>query len=136
MIKMGMYTELDFHVRMGEETPEDVIYILRYMVGATENRPIYLPDHSLFSTQRWGMMCRGGSYYFAAAPRAYLRYDKIADCHFLGIRSNFKNYDNEIDLFVDWIMPYVDACTGEYLGYKMYEEDVAPSAIFKEKRKD
>ena len=133
---MGMYTELDFHVRLVEETPEEVINLLRYMVGDTGNSPLDLPDHPLFSTHRWSMMCRGGSYYFPADPRAYLRYDKIADQYFLGVRSNLKNYDHEIALFVDWIMPYVDACIGEYLGYMMYEEDATPSVIFKEGRED
>jgi hypothetical protein len=128
---MGMYTELDFHVRLNENTPDGVINILRYMVGNVENEPTFLPSHELFSTTRWARMCMGGSYYFDADPRAYLRYDKIAEQFFLGIRSNFKNYDNEIELFLDWIMPYVDAFDGDYIGYYRYEEDKVPTFIFK-----
>jgi hypothetical protein len=36
-------------------------------------------------------------------------FDDIADAWILISRSDFKNYDNEVDLFFDWLLPYIDA---------------------------
>jgi hypothetical protein len=52
----------------------------------------------------------------------------------LNVRCCFKNYDNEIDLFLDFIRPYL--VTTGFLGYKRYEEDDDPTLIYNNKYKD
>ena len=42
--------------------------------------------------------------------------------------SNLKNYSNEVNLFLDWIQPHIEAYG--YIGWKMYEEDIAPTLLF------
>lgn len=121
---MGMYTELHLNARLLETTPPEVLDILRYMVGETSVIPKMTPEHPLFSTERWGFMLRCDSYYFAADTHSTLRYDDIAKTNFLCVRTNLKNYDQEIERFVDWITPYLDEFDGEFLGFMRYEIDV------------
>ena len=100
------------------------------MMRRTEERP-ELPPHEFFSCDRWGMLFTMDSYYFDADTHSILRYDDIAEQYFLNIQSNLKNYDSEISKFIDFIMPYVDAMKGDFLGYSRYEEDTEPTLIYK-----
>lgn len=128
---MGMYTELDFNSELRKDTPEQVIDTLKYMVGDVEEKPKYLPDHELFSKKRWEYMLRMDSYYFDADTKSTLRFDDISDTYYLNIRCNLKNYDDEIESFIDWIMPYVKEYKreGDFLGFYRYEEDEDPTII-------
>ncbi|MCA1800256.1 MAG: hypothetical protein LC650_03090, partial [Actinobacteria bacterium] len=56
-----------------------------------------------------------------------LNYDDIGGW-FLTIRCNLKDYDDEIEKFIDWITPYTDS-TG-FVGYKRYEQDEEPTLIY------
>ena len=35
---------------------------------------------------------------------------------------NIKNYNNEIEEFFEWLMPYIDGEEGDFIGYSRYEE--------------
>jgi len=104
---MGMYTEIHFNSGLHGDTPSDVIAVLKYMLGDTDGKPS-LPGHELFTTTRWPVMLRMDSCYFDADTHSTLRYDDIANNYYLCVRSNLKNYGQEIEKFVDWIMPYLD----------------------------
>ena len=56
--------------------------------------------------------------------------DEIAKAHFLCIRSNVKNYDGEIQHFIDWITPCLDKHPGDFLGFRRYEETEDPTLIY------
>lgn len=129
---MGMYTEFHFNVELVKNVPDQVLDILRYMAGDTPYEPTDLPDHALFRTQRWGSLMLGDSYYFSMKPASQVRYDDISRCWYLDVRSNLKNYGGEIQEFLNWIMPHVDAST-ECLGYYRYEESDDPTLIYKNK---
>ena len=62
---MGMYTEIYLKVSLKEDTPEEVINILKHMVGDDQclNIDAELPDHPLFNTNRWDFMLCCSSYY-------------------------------------------------------------------------
>lgn len=130
---MGMYTELHLCVRMNPNLPKEVVDILHFMVGHSDEMPSIeddgLPDHPLFRTGRWFFMLRSDSYYFAMLPNAEFQFDDIANQYYLSIRTNFKNYDDEIAKFLNWIMPYVEY-RDECYGYIRYEEDKLPTLIF------
>ena len=49
---------------------------------------------------------------------------------YLTVRCSFKNYDDEIELFLDWLAPYIE--TYGFLGYHRYEEFDDPTLIYKE----
>jgi len=126
---MGMYTELCFNVRLKKQTPENVINILKNMCGNNQVE-FELPKHELFKTKRWDCMLRSDSYYFNADTNSTLRFDKMAKQYYLNILCNFKNYDHELSNFLSWIMHYVDANNGEFLGYSRIE-DKEPELIYK-----
>lgn len=132
---MGMYTQLHYNARLKEDTPKEVLNILKFMTvhrdQPTDDREV--PDHELFQTQRWPYILTMGSAYFAAEPHSRLIEEDYGDWRAirLNVNSNIKNYDNEIEKFVDWIDEYVDAPPGVWLGYKRYEEDNEPTLIYK-----
>lgn len=123
---MGMYTELNIGVSLRSDTPENIINVLRYMLGDPDKPE--LPDHPLFSTDRWTFMLRCDSYYFDGRTDSSMVRDDIDDEYKLNVRCNLKNYSNEIDLFLDFIQPYLE--TEGFLGYKRYEEDDDPTLIY------
>lgn len=126
---MGMYTELHYNVELPKETPQQVLNTLRLMLGEVDHAE--LPDHPLFSTDRWRMMLRCDSYYFSADTHSTLRFDENGDCFYLCIRCNVKNYCQEIEQFIAWLDPYVYAFEGDFLGFHRYEESEDPVLIRK-----
>lgn len=132
---MGMYTDFCFDCELKADTPPEVITLLQAWMDnamghyAGVHRP--LPDHALFRTPRWHMIGWCGSAYFSAQP--HRSFEKLYDSTWtLNIRSNHKNYDNEIELFIDWINPYIVAAEGDFLGFYRYEENQHPTLIFYE----
>lgn len=125
---MGMYTEIHFNAELKKDVPVEIVSVLRYMLGEVEPRPP-LPAHPFFETDRWHVLFRMDSYYFDADTHSTMRLDKISGAYYLCVRANLKNYDQEIDKFVDWITPYLDKHDGDFLGFKRYEEDEWPTLI-------
>lgn len=126
---MGMYTEFHFNVELKRDVPEEVISALKYMTTVDGLEPTDLPYHPLFWTDRWYYMLTCDSYYFPMIPATSLLYDNIAKCYFLSVRSNFKNYDDEIEKFLDWISPYV-VDTIDFAGFYRYESAEEPTLIY------
>lgn len=128
---MGMYTELVMAFELKEDVSEEIVNILKYMVGDLKERPP-LPNDELFSTARWETMLLSDSYYFDGDTRSTIRYDDISKTYYVTIRCNLKNYDNEIDKFINWIDSHVDKIDGdeELKGYYRYEEDYDPTLIY------
>lgn len=126
-----MYTALHLNVRLREDTPEEVIEILRYMINEESKDSIPTPEHPLFATERWDYMLQCNSYYHNCWTGSEIIYDDIGRCYFLRVQCDFKNYDDEISKFVDWIAPYTEEHPGEWIGYHRYEEDAVPTMIFK-----
>jgi len=127
---MGMYTEIHFNSELKPDTPEDVINILKYMVGDLDDKPVSKPNHELFGDTRWRFMLQCDSYYFDADTHSTIRFDSISNSYYLCVRSNFKNYGNEIELFVEWIKPYLNKTEGDFLGFSRYEETEEPTLIY------
>ena len=128
---MGMYTALHFYSELNVPKDSMVADILKYMVGDTEEMPEMLPDHELFKSDRWRVMLRMDSYYFDEDTHSTLRWDDNGESYYLNIRCNLKDYDSEIEKFIDWIMPYLDEYKqpGDFLGFYRYEEDEEPTII-------
>lgn len=125
---MGMYTEFHFNVELKKDVPQNVLDVLYYMIGESE-MPQHIPSHDLFNTDRWEGMLHNDSYYFPADTHSSLRYDDISRSHYLCIRTNLKNYSNEIQLFIDWIEPYCATRHDDFLGFYRYEESHLPTLI-------
>lgn len=129
-----MFTEFHFNVELVQNTPSEVINILKFMISEDRSKDeslLELPDHPLFETDRWRWMLLCDSYYFSADTYSTLRKDDIANAYFLCIRCNLKNYNKEIEKFVDWIDSYVYKESGGFLGFSRYQESQDPTLIRK-----
>ena len=102
---MSMYTEIYVKAVLKEDVDDNVINILKYMLGMDdiELEDLTLPSHSLFTTNNWHYMLRSGSYYHIPYKIKLLEYNDISENYYLVVRSDFKNYNGEIGKFFDWI---------------------------------
>jgi len=130
---MGDYTEFHFNAQLKANTPSEVVVTLNQMLGHTKIGQ-ERPKHPLFSTDRWDIMLTCDSAYFDAESHSTLRYKRTAESYYLCIRSNFKHYDKEIPLFLDWIHPHLDKLEGGFLGFYRYEETEIPTLLYMVKK--
>lgn len=129
---MGMYTELYISVEVN--APEDslVANVLERLFNMREDRTAATPDHPFFKTPRWGCIGRHSSFYHTPMSTS-----KVSRCHpsnrdvlYVTSRSDLKNYDNEINLFLDWLSRHLHSpCEGDYLGHVRYEECELPDLL-------
>ena len=125
---MGMYTELVMATKV-KNVPE-VIEVLKYMTDPGVPVMPILPDHPLFRTSRWTSLFQCCSYYFVPTTVAKLEFDEIGNYWCLITRADLKNYSGEIELFIDWIRPHLDAHGDEMIGYSRYEETREPTIYY------
>ena len=128
---MGMYTEMNISVWLRGDTPDDVISTLQVMVnpnGLISYRE--RPNHPLFLTERWQYMLVADSAYFPGDPHAELIYDNYTNVWELAVRSSLKNYNSEIELFLNFIHPYLT--DDGFVGYMRCEEMYDPELIYSE----
>ena len=126
---MGMYTELIFGAELKKETPNEVIEALKYMLGETQEKPnnFPLPDG------RCEWLFQGSSYYFAISnPTNKMWLDDIDKCWHISTRSNIKNYENEIETFLEWIKPFIGGGSGnrEMYAITIYEDSEEPNIYY------
>lgn len=137
---MGMYTEIFVKASFDtEKVPNEVIEIIKYMVGqSTKENALdeieVLGGHKLFTTQRWNWMLQCSSFNHQPESTRNFFYNDISKEWYLCVRSDFKDYDNESELFFDWVKKYVSACDSDdcenFIGYTLYEEDSVPKLYF------
>jgi hypothetical protein len=109
---MGTYTELLLKCRIVDGIPEDVNSILEFLFGSRRvTIPNPLPDHPFFRLQNWDAIGRSASYYHVPCTSNYYK------APYLFSRSDLKNYQNEIQAFLDWIMPYLNEPDGSCIGW-------------------
>lgn len=126
---MGMYTELIFGARLKETTPKEVIETLQYMVGDLEQPP----EKLAFETSTGRNVLLGGSFYFGVhSAVSKFFYDDLAKAWTLSSRANIKNYEDEIEQFLEWIKPYIDSGSGEREMYaiKIYKKQAEPTIYY------
>ena len=130
---MGTYTEIYVKAVLKEDVDDNVINILKFMLGMddVELEDLEIPSHSLFATVRWDCMLRSSSYYHIPYTIKLLEYNNISENYYLVVRSDFKNYQGEIGKFFDWIAPYIEKCGDKtFIGYSLYEEDDEPKLYY------
>ena len=129
---MGTYTEFHFNAELKPNIDKNIIEVLNFMLWESKVFPKQLPKHELFTIKdsRWKTMLVADSSYFSAATYSTLHFDSISESFFLCIRTNFKNYNNEIKLFIGWIAPYLQEFKGDFLGFYRHENDKVPTLIY------
>lgn len=121
---MGMYTELILKCSVKKDCPEQVKAILNSLFNGVEYNK-ELPNHPFFLCSRWEYIGSSHSYYHVPWHDA-----KYQD-NYIFSRCDLKNYEDEIENFLDWLSPYIDAQPGACIGWKWYEEDETPTLLFK-----
>ena len=127
---MSMYTEIYVKAVLKEDVDDNVINILKYMLGMddVELEDFEIPSHGLFKTDRWDSMLRSGGYYNTVK---LFEYNDTSENYYLVVRSDFKNYQGEIGKFFDWITPYVKKYGDKtFIGYSLYDEDDEPKLYY------
>jgi len=121
---MGIYTELILKVRVHRELPKEVEEVLQYLFAEGE-RPEKLPDHEFFLLKNWTYIGNSSSYYHI--PKSFSHYEM--GCLFT--RFDLKNYDYEIEKFIDWIDDYIINESGSVIGWQWYEGSEEPTLLRK-----
>jgi hypothetical protein len=126
---MGMYTQVFLAIELNELVNQDVLYTLHTMVIDS----MYIVkgnEKVVFESERSAIMFKCSSAYFVDIVVSKLQYDEHFKTWKLLVHSHFKNYDNDIEEFIEFIKPY---CRRKGLiGYSRYEEDEQPTLYFKE----
>lgn len=123
---MGMYTELVLKCQIKEDAPQEVKDVVNYLFR-NQRKPERLPDHAFFSCDRWDFIGKSCSYYHHPGVVNDVN-DEFGDISIFS-RSDIKNYDGEIESFIDWLKPYIDAPEGQCIGWSWYEEEQQPTLI-------
>jgi hypothetical protein len=126
---MGMYTELYLCCNIKKDLPEDVLAVLQYLFDQGPE-PKLLPFHPYFVTERWDHIGNSSSYYFVPRFVRDFKWNSLEEGYCLTIRCDLKNYDREIERFLAWIHPYIEATPEDHLGHIRYEEDPKPTLIY------
>lgn len=109
---MGSYTELIFGAQLKENTPNDVIETVKWLLSPNQTSTPLFPESWKQTRISW-MFKSGGSYYFGAqSGNSYFTFDEISKSWRLSARFNIKNYDGEIEKFLEWIKPWIEQGSG------------------------
>lgn len=125
---MGMYTEILIKADVDENAPQEIRWVLEYLFNNVRlPLDFEMPEHEFFSEDhRWRAIGTCNSYYHIPWTNSRYMENRIFS------RSDLKNYNNEVELFFDWIDPYLDESSGQCIGYKWYEEDTEPTLVYKQ----
>lgn len=127
---MGDFAELNIRFKLKEDIPDSVIYTLDYMASRQMQEPAELPDHPLFKSRRWNHMLHGNDDPAGDDVGVTIfEKDRRDNGLFIFVRSVYKDR-GEVDLFFDWIYPYIDALWLEFLGYIKYDTNDHPQLIY------
>jgi hypothetical protein len=123
-----MYTEISFGAKLKSDTPQEVIDTIQHLVNG-EHDMVRKTAHPFFQSGRSWLLTSQGSYYFAVNIPPSFTFDGAWSLYF---RTSVKNYDDEIEKFLDWIKPYIAQGSGEREMYAVviYEEAEEPTIYY------
>ena len=127
-----MYVEFHFNAKLKDNTPENVFRILQYMIDF-DIFEVMIPAHPFFKTKKWHHILASDSGVFDASTESTIHCHHYAlgvTKNFLCVKCSFENDEDEVEKFIDWITPYLDKTTGDFLGFYRYESTQNPVLIF------
>ena len=136
---MGMYTMCYLSCIIDKADKDDIAVLDAMCHGIADYEMLNSKqkEFALFRTIRWAGMLRGGSAYFDFEPHSTLEHlyfidseysDEPSNAYQLSVRFNIKNYDSEIDHFIEWVSTL--SSTKGLVGYARYEECDQPRPIY------
>ena len=125
---MGMFTELILGCSLTKDLPKECVDAFNNCINSSD---IIIDDFS----KKYKLMdiCYSESAYFGSSSNC--KFEEYPDYYQLSIRSNLKNYFQEIENFLDYLKPYVLLGSGinNFYAIVTYEEDSYPTIWFKDK---
>jgi len=124
-----MYTELYLGIKLKTETPKEIIDFLQWC-NTDRSSDAPKSQHDFFKTDRMEVFGIMSSAYFMAKPVFSFDVDSLypdKPTYDLTTVFNLKNYDDEIDKFLNLIEPYV--YYDDHMGHVRYEEDCIPTLL-------
>ena len=128
-----MYTQFSFTFSLKDDTPIKIINILEYLIDSENNRLPFISmneNDKLFNTKtkRFQYMLNTSSCYFTDISYATLQHNKCGGYSAFHCIASIKNYDNDIELFIDFVKDYIYLHGEEklFVGWSRYEEDEKP----------
>lgn len=121
-----MYTEIYVNVDLKEDTPDEIIDVLKAMCDMVDSDSKVLEPYP----DRWRKLFYSCSYYTPDTYCHSLTYDGNTKRWSLLGKGDINNYGQEIQKFFEWIMPYVYGYPGYFIGYHRHEEDLKPTLVF------
>lgn len=122
---MGMYTELIFGASLKKDTPDEVIETLQILCGIKDVPENFdYPKRNPFYAQ---------SYYFGVSSSIpFMYFDDTCKTWIVSTRGNVKNYDNDIEYFLEWIKPHIESGSGirDMYAIVTYEEASEPTIYY------
>lgn len=131
---MGMYTELLLKCEVKGGIDETAFQVLCHLFNK-DPAPTQLPDHRFFGLPRWGHIGRACSFYHHPGSFSEFttggveQYDLRNDGGYIFSRSDLKNYEGEIEAFLQWVHPYIQELDGKCIGWLWYEEWDCPKLL-------
>lgn len=121
---MGMYTELIFGATLKKDTPNEVIETLKSMCGLQSEIDIL----QLSRNPLYAQSC----YFGVSSSKPFMEFDSITKKWVISTRGNIKNYEGDIDKFLEWIRPYIANGSGvrDMYAIVMYEEWEEPTIYY------
>jgi hypothetical protein len=111
---MSRFTELNVIFALKSDTPEEIVDVLLLHDAPGRRQPKTIPTHPLFEgTLCRYMLCETGA---EAYSNARMELSGLGR-YLVSIRCNCENANGEIEKFISWVMPYIHARRGEFLGY-------------------
>lgn len=119
---MGMYTEIYVNADLKEDTPTEVLEVLKAMCRKDSDSNFLNNKPS-----RWSLMFSNGSYYTPLTECGKLSFDVVGGHYSLIAKGDIKNYNNEIKDLFEFIKPW---CDDEFIGYYRHENDREPTLVY------
>lgn len=130
-----MYTELIFGASL-ENLPTHVAEAINYVINDKPENEVSQEALQFADEYDLSRIFWGSSYYFGAHKnKPTFVWDKIGDHWVLSTRANCKNYQNQIEKFIEFITPYVESGSGydhNIFAYVQYEEAEFPTMYGKD----
>ena len=129
---MGTYTELILKVNFKKDwlsAKELEIFEYLFASDCGDAIPLSLPNHSFFQLPFWDRISHAGSFYHH--PRAVISYlHEVCDTIYLFMRIDCKNYNQQIETFLDWIVPLTSETHNRCIGWRWVDELQEPLILY------
>jgi hypothetical protein len=102
---MGSYTQLAFGAKLKSSTPSEVIEFLQ--ADNKEQKELRIKYEFLNIVQICDS-CDNDVSWYQKIWFDYIWQDKESNCYYVITDCSIKNYNDEIEEFLEWIKPYID----------------------------